>query len=110
MHRKEQRGNIFKLLQSCIFVTIIVIFFAQSANAYQTALITYPDYNKNWKQIYFGRQDDETISQWIPSYEYQNNWTESVVFHSYNWAKGGNCYRFMSNLLSNVSPQNPKIV
>lgn len=110
MHRKEQRGNIFKLLQSCIFVTIIVIFFAQSANAYQTALITYPDYNKNWKQIYFGRQDDETISQWIPSYEYQNSWTESVVFHSYNWAKGGNCYRFMSNLLSNVSSQNPKIV
>lgn len=77
-----------------------------AANAYQTALITYPDYNKNWKQIYFGKQYDETISQWIPSYSYKNDWTESVVFHAYNWAKGNNCYKFMSNLLASAASQN----
>lgn len=91
-----------------IFLTAILIIFAFSggAYAYQTALITYPDYNKNWKQVYFGKQNNEAISQWIPAYEESNNWTESVVFHSYNWAKGNNCYKFMSNLLANVESQN----
>ena len=89
-----------------VIALIIINFFAQSANAYQTALITYPDYNKNWKQIYFGKQDQEVISQWIPSYEYINNWSESVVFHSYNWAKGNNCYKFMANLLASMASRN----
>ena len=57
--------------------------FSSAANAYETALITYPEYNKNWKQVYFGKQDDEVISQWIPSYSYTNDWVESVVFHAY---------------------------
>lgn len=91
-----------------IFIVFVLLFalLAQSANAYHTALITYPENNKNWKQIYFGKQDQEVISQWIPSYSYNNDWTESVVFHAYNWAKGNNCYRFMSNMLANVASQN----
>ncbi len=93
----------FKKIFTIILMTLML---SGSAFAYQTALITYPDYNKNWKQVYFGKQNSETISQWIPSYEYSNNWSESVVFHSYNWAKGNNCYKFMSNLLANVGSQN----
>ena len=105
MQKKNRHGNMFK---SKIFIVLLLLMniFSPAANAYQTALITYPDYNKNWKQIYFGKQYDETISQWIPSYSYQNDWTESVVFHAYNWAKGNNCYKFMSNLLASVASQN----
>ena len=95
------------MFKSKIFIVLLLLMniFSPAANAYQTALITYPDYNKNWKQIYFGKQYDETISQWIPAYSYQNDWTESVVFHAYNWAKGNNCYKFMSNLLASVASQ-----
>ena len=105
MQKKNRHGNMFK---SKIFIVLLLLMniFSPAANAYQTALITYPDYNKNWKQIYFGKQYDETISQWIPAYSYQNDWTESVVFHAYNWAKGNNCYKFMSNLLASVASQN----
>ena len=96
------------MFKSKIFIVLLLLMniFSPAANAYQTALITYPDYNKNWKQIYFGKQYDETISQWIPAYSYQNDWTGSVVFHAYNWAKGNNCYKFMSNLLASVASQN----
>lgn len=108
LHKKNPRGNTYKRIY-ILFATIICLIITvstQTANAYQTALITYPENNKNWKQIYFGKQLDETISQWIPSYSYQKDWAESVVFHSYNWAKGNSCYKFMMNLLANVGSQN----
>lgn len=105
LQKKKQPGNTFKPL---IFVICLIVmsFFTQSAYAYQTALITYPEYNKNWKQVYFGKQYDEAISQWIPSYSSSNDWGESVVFHSYNWAKGNSCYKFMLNLLAGVESKN----
>lgn len=107
MQKKNPHGLTFRSLNKLfIILAFVTIFFAQSADAYQTALITYPDYNKNWKQVYFGKQDEEVISQWIPSYSYNNDWAESVVFHAYKWAKGNNCYKFMSNLLAGVASQN----
>lgn len=103
--KKNKHGNMFKLkiLTICILFTTI---FACAANAYETALITYPDYNKNWKEVYKGKQYDEVITQWIPSYSGSNDWSESVVFHSYKWAKGNSCYKFMSNLLASAASRN----
>lgn len=105
LQKKKQPGNMSKtkLILFCFFV---LNFFAQAANCYQTALITYPEYNKNWKQVYFGKQYDEAISQWIPAYSNNNDWGESVVFHAYNWAKGNSCYKFMLNLLAGVESKN----
>lgn len=107
LQKKSQLGNMFKKQIFTIFILFFSLIFAPVACAYQTALITYPEYNKNWKQVYFGKQDSEVISQWIPSYENHQNWTESVVFHAYNWAKGQNCYKFMSNLLAQAESRNP---
>ena len=109
LQKRKLLGNMYKkriIFFTLFFCFIVSNFFALSANAYQTALITYPENNKNWKQIYFGKQYDEVISQWIPSYSYNNDWGESVVFHSYNWAKGNSCYKFMLNLLASVESKN----
>ena len=92
-----------------ILSAFLVCLFASCANAYEVALITYPEYNKNWRQIYLGKQNEELISQWIPSYADNNNWTESIVFHSYKWAKGNSCRKFITNLLINVENRNPTI-
>lgn len=108
LQKKNPRGNTFKLIAFLVCFLVLNLF-AQAGNCYQTALITYPENNKNWKQIYFGKQDQEAISQWIPAYSYSNDWTESVVFHSYNWAKGNSCYKFMLNLLANVESRNPSM-
>lgn len=107
MQKKNLLGNLYKCICLTFFSLILSGVFSCAVHAYQTALIVYPEYNKNWAQIYFGKQDQEVISQWIPSYEYQKDWTESVVFHSYNWAKGNNCYKFMSNLLAQAESRNP---
>ena len=81
-------------------------FFAQQGNCYQTALITYPEYNKNWKQVYYGTQNQEVLSQWIPAYSYSDNWVESVVFHAYNYEKGNSCHKLMMNLINNTQSRN----
>lgn len=108
-HTNHLRGLMFRSFRklSLIFLSLFLInFFAPQGECYQTALITYPEYNKNWKQAYYGKQNDEVISQWIPAYSYSNDWAESVIFHSYNYAKGNSCYKFMMNLLGNVSSKN----
>ncbi len=108
---KRLRGRMFKQkklgrLPFIVLCLFFMNFFAAQGNCYQTALITYPEYNKNWKQIYYGKQNAEVISQWIPSYAYSNDWGESVIFHSYNYAKGQSCHKFMMNLLNGVSSRN----
>ncbi len=109
MQKKNRLGNLYKYTFLLSIALLVSVLFSLAAQAYQTALIVYPDYNKNWKQIYFGKQDQEVISQWIPSYEQTKDWSESVVFHSYNWAKGNNCYKFMSNLLAAAESRNPTL-
>ena len=109
MQKKNRLGNLYKYTLLLSIALLVSVLFSLAAQAYQTALIVYPDYNKNWKQIYFGKQDQEVISQWIPSYEQTKDWSESVVFHSYNWAKGNNCYKFMSNLLAAAESRNPTL-
>lgn len=103
---KNLLGNMFRYLTVCLSVLFVLNFFAQSGTCYQAALITYPDYNKNWKQAYHGKQDGEVIAQWVPSFSDKNNWGESVVFHSYSYAKGNSCYKFLLNLLSSVESRN----
>ena len=112
MQTRNLRGIMFKLKKiqiTLLTLMIFCLFNAQKAECYQTALITYPENNKNWKQIFFKKQDNETISQWLPSYSYSNDWSESVVFHSYNWAKGNSCYKFLLNLLTSVESRNPSM-
>lgn len=95
-----------KLFLIILFCCLFFNLSATKANAYQTALITYPENHKNWTQVYFGKEYGEVISQWIPGYSDKSDWTESVVFHSYNWAKGNSCYKFMLNLLAGVESRN----
>lgn len=109
LQKKKPLGNMSK---PNFFKTIFIIcvfllnFAATAAYCYETALIVYPENNKNWKNIYFAKKDDETITRWIPSYSYKNDWVESTVFHSYRWAKGNSCYKFMLNLLAGVESRN----
>ena len=87
----------------CCFV---LNFFASAAYSYQIALIEYPENHKNWVQVYFGKQYGEVISQWIPAYYDKSDWRESIVFHSYSWAKGNSCSKFLTNLLLGVQSRN----
>ena len=112
LQKKDQLGITFKsnfvqtIVLAIFLCCTILNFSAKSAEAYQTALVNCPENHKNWVQVYFGKQYGEVISQWIPAYSDKSDWTESMVFHSYNWAKGNSCYKFMLNLLNTVESRN----
>ena len=101
---KNLYGTLFRIVFSAFFVLNIL---ASDVCAYESVIIKYPE--QTWVSIYYQKERDETIAQFIPPYEYRNNWNQSLVFHSYKWAKGNSSYRFLSNLLANVMNRNPSM-
>ena len=101
---KNLRGTLFRIVITVFFVLNL---FALNAGAYESVIIKYPE--RTWVSIYYQKESDETIAQFIPPYESSNNWNQSLVFHSYKWAKGQSCSSFLNNLLANVSMQNNKM-
>lgn len=101
---KNLSGILFRIL----FVSVFLLnCFGLNAEAYESVIIKYPE--QTWVSIYYQKERDETIAQFIPPYDYRNNWSQSLVFHSYKWAKGQSCNSFLNNLLSNISMQNDKM-
>lgn len=67
-----------------VLLFIISLFFVQSAQAYETVLIDFPE-NQGWHAVYYATQDNESILQYVPTGQDENNWTRTMVFHSYRY-------------------------
>lgn len=78
-----------------VLLSIISIFFAGAAFAYQTVLVDFPQM-QGWHAAYYESQGQETILQYVPAGQSAQNWTKSVIFHSYRDDKyNGSASRFM---------------
>ena len=65
------------LLSSLIlFFTTIAVF------AYETIIIKYPD-GELWQKAYYKKIGAEAILQYLPKGQTRENWTRSIVVHSY---------------------------
>lgn len=90
---------------------IISLLCAQCAYAYQTVLVDFPP-NQGWHAVYYGTQNNEAILQYVPAGQSYENWTKSVIFHSYKNSNGSNrlsnnAARFMDQTTSQMEVQNP---
>lgn len=65
------------LLFSAILFSTLCVF------SYETIIINFPD-KELWVKAYYKKVGNEAILQYTPSGESSNNWTRSVVIHSYN--------------------------
>lgn len=65
-----------------VLLLIISLLFAQSAFAYQTVLVDFPE-NQGWHDVYYANQGSESILQYVPAGQDEQNWTKTVIFHSY---------------------------
>lgn len=54
----------------------------QTAFAYETVLIDFPQ-NQGWHAVYYQTQGSEAILQYVPRGETEQEWTRTLVFHSY---------------------------
>ena len=66
------------LLFSALFLLSTLMVFA-----YETIIIKFPD-RENWVKAYYKKVGLEAILQYVPAGQGSNNWTKSVVVHSYN--------------------------
>jgi len=91
-----------------LFISLIIsVFFAQIVLAYQTVLVDFPP-GQGWHPTYYGEQGDEVILQYAPVGQEAQNWTKSVVFHSYkNPDLYNDAARFMNQTTSQMELKNP---
>lgn len=66
------------LLFSSLFLLSTLMVFA-----YETIIIKFPD-KELWVKAYYKKVGLEAILQYVPAGQGSNNWTKSVVVHSYN--------------------------
>lgn len=70
-----------------VLLLIISLFCAQTVFAYETVLIDFPQ-NQGWYADFYQKQGTETILQYVPAGQTAQNWTQTLIFHSYkylNW-------------------------
>lgn len=90
-----------------IISLFINLFVGQTAFAYQTVLVDFPP-NQGWHSDYYDAQTGEAILQYVPVGQSYDNWTKTVIFHSYknlNWTNSA--ARLMDRLTQQMELQNP---
>lgn len=65
------------LLFISIFLTILAV------SAYETIIFHFPD-GELWESAFYKKRGNEAILQYVPGGQTSNNWTRSIVVHSYN--------------------------
>lgn len=74
--------------------------------AYQTVAMDFPG---NWYKLRYVNNENDAIVQFIRRGYNQNNWQESVVFHTFKWSKNRNtsAKNLMYYLLNDARKKNP---
>lgn len=89
-----------------ILLITVSLFLAQAVRAYETVLVDFPP-NQGWHSVYYGTLNNEAILQYVPIGQTYQNWTKSVVFHSYkNPDLQYNAALFMDKTTSQMELQN----
>jgi len=61
----------------------ILLLTAVAVCAYETIIIHFPD-AELWESAYYRKIGNEAILQYVPGGQTANNWTRTIVVHSYN--------------------------
>lgn len=88
-----------------VLLLIFSLFMMQAAIAYETVLVDFPQ-NQGWHAVYYDTQGSEAILQYVPVGDSYENWTKTVVFHSYK-SSANSASRFMDNTTSAMEAKNP---
>ena len=95
-----------------IFIIFLFLFtgIQKPCFSYETVIIDFPE-EEGWQLFFSKKNEKETIVQFLPRGEDRNNWTRTVVFHSYAEAleKGFSAKQYQQKLLSSVYRKNKTI-
>ena len=66
-----------------LFILSAILLSTLSVLAYETIIIKFPD-KELWVKGYYKKVGTEAILQYVPRGQSSNNWTRTIVVHSYN--------------------------
>lgn len=90
-----------------VLLLIISLLLAQVAFAYETVIVDFPE-NQCWHSVFYQSLGYETLLQYAPYGQTAQNWTQSVIFHSYkNANKASGASRFMDRTTGQMEAKNP---
>lgn len=89
-----------------VLLSIISLLIAPMAFAYQTVLVDFPP-NQGWHSDYYDAQTSEAILQYVPVGQSYEDWTKTVVFHSYkNLHNAGSAAGLVDKLTRQMESKN----
>ena len=67
-----------------LLITSLILFCSTTlmVNAYETVLVDFPP-KEVWKAVLHQQQNSEAILQYVPKGQSSQNWTRTLIFHSY---------------------------
>lgn len=90
-----------------VLLLIINLLLAQAVYAYQTVLVDFPQ-NQGWHSVVYQALGGEIILQYVPVGQNGQQWTKTVVFHSYkNLSWTDSAARLMDKLTQQMELKNP---
>lgn len=95
-----------KLFKIILFLAIFLL--AKPSYAYQTVAM---DFIGLWYKINYINNERDAIVQYVPRGYNKENWTESIVFHTFKWTKDKemSATELMSSLLNDVRKKNSSL-
>lgn len=104
------KNQILKFYKIFILFILIIFGFQKPCFSYETVIIDFPE-KEGWHLVFSKKTNKETIVQFLPKGEDKNNWTRTVVFHSYAEAyeKSISASKYHQKLLMNVFRKNKTI-
>lgn len=74
-----------KLSKSFLYLIIFFICTQGIGYAYETVLIDFP--NNGWHKVFYQQKEEEIIGQFVPSGQTKDDYSETIILHSYKWAQ-----------------------
>lgn len=92
-------------MKKLLLCSLIYLFGTLSTFAYETVIIKYPP-SEMWEKAYYKKIGDEAILQYLPKNQTRDNWTRTIVVHSY-YDSGYPVNIFMANEVAKMAKNNP---
>ncbi|MBO5948129.1 hypothetical protein J6Q66_04770 [bacterium] len=104
------KNQILKYYSFFIFLIFLFLGIQKPCFSYETAIIDFPE-KEGWELVFSKKNEKETIVQFLPSGEDRNNWTRTVVFHSYKdaYEKNFSAKQYQQKLISSVYRKNKSL-
>ena len=94
-------------MKKVLLIIISFIILSSAVEAYETVLIDFPA-GRPWDAVYYKTLGTEAILQYVPHGESQENWTKTLIFHSYKTIDhGGSAASLMDRTTMEMENANP---